>query len=107
MPQVRIALTTAGTREEAAKIARSLVQDQLAACVNFLPQVRSVYWWQGKVEEADEVLLIIKTEAHLVGAVHREIQRLHSYDLPEFLIISPEDGGKEYLEWIASSLRSG
>lgn len=107
MIQLRIALTTAGTREEAEKIARSLVQNQLAACVNLLPQARSIYSWQGKIEEADEVLLIIKTEDRLVEAVHTEIRRLHSYDLPEFLVLSPQEGGKEYLAWVASSLRAG
>jgi periplasmic divalent cation tolerance protein len=105
--QLRIALTTAGTREEEEKIARSLVQNQFAACVNLLPQARSIYRWQGQVEEADEVLLIIKTEDRLVEAVNTEIRRLHSYELPEFLVLSPQEGGQEYLEWVASSLRSG
>jgi periplasmic divalent cation tolerance protein len=103
--ETRIALTTAGTREEAEKIARYLVENQVAACVNLLEPVHSVYRWQGQVEEAQEVLLIIKTEAAFIEPIHEAIRKLHSYDLPEFLVLIPEGGGKEYLEWIASSLR--
>lgn len=105
MTETRIALTTAGTREEAEKIARSLVENQLAACVNLVESIHSIYRWKGQVEEAQEVLLVIKTEVRLTDSVHEAICKLHSYDLPEFLVLPVEGGGKEYLEWIASGLR--
>jgi periplasmic divalent cation tolerance protein len=105
LTETRIALTTAGTREEAEKIAHHLVESRLAACVNLLESVQSIYRWEGQVEEAREVLLIIKTEARFTKSIHEAIRNLHSYDLPEFLVIAPEEGGKEYMAWIASSLR--
>jgi periplasmic divalent cation tolerance protein len=103
--ETRIVLTTTGTREEAEKIAHHLVENRLAACVNLLEPVQSIYRWEGKVEEAREVLLIIKTEAGSTTSIHAAIRNLHSYDLPEFLVLTPEEGGKEYMAWIASSLR--
>lgn len=105
MVETRIALSTAGTREEAEKIARFLVENRLAACVNLVDSIHSIYRWKGQVEESQEVLLIIKTEASSIEPVHEAIRKLHSYDLPEFLVLSPEGGGEEYLKWIASSLR--
>lgn len=105
MTETRIALTTTGTREEAEKIARFLVENGLAACVNLVEPIHSIYRWKGQVEEAQEVLLIIKTEARLTESVHETICKLHSYDLPEFLVVSIESGGQEYLGWIASNLR--
>jgi periplasmic divalent cation tolerance protein len=105
LTETRIALTTAGSREEAEKIARHLVETRLAACVNLVEPVKSIYRWQGQIEEANEVLLIIKTEAGFAESIHKAIRNLHSYDLPEFLVIAPDGGGKEYMAWIASCLR--
>jgi periplasmic divalent cation tolerance protein len=101
--QAKVVLTTCGSNEEAGKIARALVERRLAACVNIVPGIESVYQWQGKVESATEWLLVIKTtEAHF-ESVRDAIRELHSYELPECIMISIEDGSAEYLKWIEES----
>ena len=99
----RIVLTTAGSREEADRISRFLVEERLAACVNLLPGLASVYRWQGEVESSDEILLIIKTSAGSLDQVESALRRLHSYDLPELLVLHPDSGSKAYLEWLTAS----
>ena len=101
MTDVRIVLSTTGSREEAEKIANALVERRLAACVNIVPQLRSIYRWEGKVERAEEVLLIIKTSAARFPSVRNAIETLHSYDVPECVCLSVEDGSEKYLKWIA------
>jgi len=101
MTDKRIVLTTAGSGEEAEKIARQLVERGLAACINIVPRIRSVYRWQGKVEEAQEWLLVIKTTATAFGEVRQTIAELHSYELPECICLTIEDGSASYLQWIA------
>ena len=96
-------LTTCGTKEEAQEMARALVERGLAACVNIVPAIESVYRWQGKVESATEWLLLIKTTAARFEAVRDAIRELHSYDLPECIMLSIEDGSTEYLKWIEES----
>ncbi len=105
MTDKRIVLSTAGSEEEAKKIANHLVESRLAACVNIVPQIESVYRWEGKVESGREWLLIIKTSAELFPAVRDAIRELHSYELPECIAINIEDGSSEYLDWLADSLR--
>jgi periplasmic divalent cation tolerance protein len=105
MTDKQIILSTAGSEEEARKIARSLVERQLAACVNIVPQIESVYAWQGKVESTREWLLLIKTTAEKFAAVRDAIHELHSYDLPECIAIAVDDGSSEYLQWIADSVK--
>jgi periplasmic divalent cation tolerance protein len=100
---VRIVLTTAGSREEAERIAHALVEEHLAACVNLVPGLTSIYRWQGAVETGGELLLIVKTTADGVAAVEETILRLHSYEVPELLVITPEAGGKPYLDWLVDS----
>jgi periplasmic divalent cation tolerance protein len=100
---VRIILTTAGSREEAERIARSLVGDHLAACVNIVPGLTSIYRWQGKVEAAVEILLLIKTTAACLDQVEDAIRNLHSYEVPEFLVLTPESAGQPYLDWLLQS----
>jgi periplasmic divalent cation tolerance protein len=107
MTDKRIALTTASSEEEARKIARALVDRRAAACVNIIPKVTSIYRWEGKVEEAREWLLIVKTTAAAFGEVRRAIAELHSYDLPECVCLTVEDGSPAYLEWIAESVSAG
>lgn len=107
MTDQRIVLTTAGSEEEAQKIARHLVEQRAAACVNVVPQVASIYRWQGKVEESREWLLIIKTTAAAFGQVREVIADLHSYELPECVCLTIEDGSPAYLEWIAESVSAG
>jgi periplasmic divalent cation tolerance protein len=101
MTDKRIVLTTAGSEQEAGKIARQLVERGLAACVNIVPQVKSIYRWQGKLEEAQEWLLIVKTTATAFGQVRQAIAELHSYELPECICLTIEDGSARYLQWIS------
>jgi periplasmic divalent cation tolerance protein len=104
MTDKRIVLTTASSEEEARKIARTLVDRRAAACVNIIPQVASIYRWQGNVEEAREWLLIVKTTAAAFDQVRRVIGELHSYDIPECICLTIEDGSSSYLDWIAESV---
>jgi periplasmic divalent cation tolerance protein len=104
MTDKRIVLTTAASEEEAVKIARHLVERRTAACVNIVPQVTSIYRWQENVEETREWLLIVKTTAAAFGQVRDAIAELHSYDVPECICLTIEDGSPAYLEWIAESV---
>jgi periplasmic divalent cation tolerance protein len=106
MTDKRIILSTAGSEDEARKIARHLVEHRLAACVNIVPRIESVYRWQGKVESSQEWLLLIKTSAEKIPAVRDAIRELHSYELPECVAVSIDDGSTEYLEWLADSLEA-
>jgi periplasmic divalent cation tolerance protein len=107
MTDKRVVLTTASSEEEARKIARHLVEHKLAACVNIVPHVESIYRWQNKVESSREWLLLIKTTAEGFVAVRDAIRGLHSYELPECVAIAVDDGSPEYLEWLADSVKSG
>lgn len=104
MTDKRIVLSTAGSEDEARKIARYLIEHQLAACVNIVPHVESIYRWQGKVESSREWLLLIKTTAARFPEVRDAIRELHSYELAECIAVSVEDGGSEYLQWIEHSV---
>jgi periplasmic divalent cation tolerance protein len=104
MTDKRIVFTTAGSAEEAQKIARHLVEHRFAACVNIVPQLTSIYRWTDKVEEASEWLLIVKTTASAFNEVRTAIAHLHSYDLPECICLAVEDGSIDYLQWIGESI---
>ena len=98
----RIVLVTWGSLSEGRKIARAVVTKRLAACVNVVSvPVESTYRWKGKVEEAREFLLIVKTTARRLKELEREIARMHSYDVPEFLALRVDGGSEYYLEWLA------
>jgi len=103
MTNARIVLTTAGSQEEARKIAHALVERRLAACVNIVPQVESIYRWQDKVETTEESLLLIKTQTELFDRVSNAVKELHSYDLPECVMLEVAAGSPEYLDWIAKN----
>jgi len=105
MKDKRVVLSTAGSEDEARKIAHHLVEHQLAACVNIVPGIESIYRWQGKVETAREWLLLIKTTTEKFPAVRDAIRKLHSYDLPECIAIQIEDGSAEYVQWIGDSVK--
>jgi len=105
MTDKRVVLTTCGSLDEARSIAQTLVERQLAACVNVVPQIESVYRWQGEVETATEWLLVIKTTAAAFGRVRDALSELHSYELPECIEIAIEDGSAAYLTWIGDSVR--
>ncbi len=100
-----LVLTTASSKDEARKIARALVERLLAACVNIVPQVDSIYRWEGEVEEGEEWLLIIKTTRAAFERVRDAIKELHSYDVPECICLSIEEGSVEYLSWIGQSVK--
>jgi periplasmic divalent cation tolerance protein len=95
-----IVLTNAPDRAVAEKIARALVDQKLAACVNILAPCSSVYRWQGNVETAAEVPLLIKTRADIYAEVETAIKSLHPYELPEIVAVPVAHGSSEYLEWI-------
>ena len=105
MTDARIVLTTAGSAEEAGKIAGALVERRLAACVNIVPQIRSIYRWQNKVEDAMEWLLMVKTTLGAFSQVLEAIHELHSYELPECVMLEVSDGSAPYLDWIATNTR--
>jgi periplasmic divalent cation tolerance protein len=105
MTDKRIVFTTAGSENEARKIAHHLVEHHLAACANIIPRIQSIYRWQGKMESNEEWLLLIKTSAEKFGAVRDAIRQLHSYDLPECIAVNIDDGSAEYLQWLAESLK--
>jgi periplasmic divalent cation tolerance protein len=100
----RLVLTTAANREEAERIAHTLVEERLAACVNLLPGMHSVYRWQGKVESAEEVQLLIKTRDGTVDQVCRRLHQLHSYEVPEFLVLEAHGESEAYLQWLLASV---
>lgn len=104
MTDKRIVLTTAGSEEEARKIARHLVEKRAAACVSIIAKVESIYCWQGKIEEAQEWLLMVKTTAAAFDRVRAAIAEVHSYELAECICLAVEDGSAKYLEWIGESV---
>ncbi|MCU1314263.1 MAG: CutA1 divalent ion tolerance protein [Acidobacteriaceae bacterium] len=103
MSSVRVVLVTAANGEEAERIARVLVEERLAACVN-LVGVRSIYRWEGAIETAEEVLLLIKTRQEAVDTLRRRVHELHSYDVPEFLVLAVEQASEAYLAWILANV---
>lgn len=105
MTDARIVLTTAGSPEEAEKIARALVERRLAACVNIVPQIQSIYRWKDKIEQETEWLLIIKTKTNLFESVADAIKELHSYELPECVMLELSSGSERYLNWIRENTR--
>jgi periplasmic divalent cation tolerance protein len=100
-----VVLVTCSSASEARRIARAVVNSHLAACVNILPgAVVSVYRWKGKVESARERLMLIKTSRKRLAKLRTAIERLHSYDIPEFIALQIDAGSKKYLEWIDECL---
>jgi len=103
---VRIALTTAGSMEEAQNLAQALVERHAAACVSLIPNLTSVYQWRGAVEETSEVMLVIKTTAEQLSAVEAVLRELHSYEVPELIALSAQSGSQQYLDWLLSSVKA-
>ena len=100
----RIVLTTVANTEEAGRLARTLVEERLAACVSLVPRVESIYRWKGNVESATETLLLIKTGAEQLAGLEARLHELHSYETPEFLVLKVETGSNPYLEWLQGNL---
>ncbi len=103
MPAIRLVLTTLPDAETAGVLARGLVESGLAACVNVLAPCRSVYRWQGAVQEDGEVPLFIKTTAELYPALENHLRERHPYALPEIVALDVAAGSPEYLRWVAQS----
>lgn len=101
---LQIVLCTVPDRDTAERIATALVTERLAACVNIIPAMTSVYRWQDKIETADELLLLIKSAAELQQTLQDKIMTLHPYELPEIITVSIEDGLPGYLDWLSDSL---
>jgi periplasmic divalent cation tolerance protein len=99
----RIVLVTVADEEQALALARALVERRLAACVNITGRVRSIYRWQGAVEEATEHILIIKSRAPLIARLVRAVRELHSYDTPEVVALPIVAGLQPYLDWLTAS----
>jgi periplasmic divalent cation tolerance protein len=104
MPEEKLVLSTAGSKEQASKIASALVEERLAACVNIVGPIESVYRWQGSVDRAQEFLLLIKTTAEFSGRVQERIRELHTYELPEAIEVDITGGSAEYLRWIVETV---
>ena len=100
-----VVLSTCATAEDAERLARALVSEQLAACVNVLPHMRSFYRWKGELETADEFLLIIKSSRDLFEALKSELEKLHPYEVPEVLALPVVAGSENYLSWLGLNLR--
>jgi periplasmic divalent cation tolerance protein len=98
------AYITAKNKSEAKKIGRALLEAHLAACINIFDNMNSLYWWNGKIEEANETVLIAKTTKKLFRKLSKKVKSLHSYSCPCILQIPVTDGNKEYVEWLIKSV---
>ena len=99
-----VVLMTAGSREEAARLADMLVGARLAACVQILPEIESIYHWQGKVERAPEILLLAKTTEANFAALEAAVRSLHTYETPEIVALPITAGSAPYLEWLTANV---
>ena len=100
-----VIFVTIANKKEAEKIASVLVKEKLAACVNIMENVHSLFWWQGRVDMASEALLIVKTRKALLSKLIKKVKSLHSYEVPEIIALPIIGGNKEYLRWINESTR--
>jgi periplasmic divalent cation tolerance protein len=91
---------TAPNEEEGAKIARTLVEERLAGCVNIVRPIRSIYRWQENIEDDTEVLMIVKTQKKLFTSLNSRVKELHSYTVPEVIAVPVVDGSEDYLKWL-------
>lgn len=101
-----IVFSTCSTTEEASQIARKLIEERLAACVNVTPAVRSFYRWKGSIEQADECMLVIKSSRDLFDRLRAELEKVHTYEVPEVVAVAVVDGSPNYLNWIDGELKA-
>ena len=99
-----LVFSTCESKDEAERLAKALLEARLAACVNVITQIRSFYWWQEKIESADEALMVIKTSTDLFDQVRDLIQSRHSYDVPEIIALPVTAGSPPYLDWLTREL---
>jgi periplasmic divalent cation tolerance protein len=100
-----LVLVTAPDLKTARALARAALKARLIACANLVPKIESHYWWQGKIESAAEVLLVLKTQKSRLDALEKLILARHPYDTPEFLVLPLNAGSQKYLDWLAASCR--
>src|ERR1700733_9430328 len=102
--QYIIVLVTSKDKKEAEKISQGLLEAKLIVCANIIEGVQSLFWWQGKIDSSQEVLLVLKTKKALFKKVTAKVQSLHSYQTPEIIALPIVQGSKDYLEWISASV---
>jgi len=107
MQEFIVVYVTAGSPAEGDRLARALVDERLAACVNRLGPVQSVYRWEGKIEQSEEQLLIIKTQRRLFAALEKRVRELHSYSVPEIVALPIIEGSQDYLRWLGDQTTDG
>jgi len=100
-----IVLVTTSSREEAEKIAKTLLEERLVACANIIGPVHSLFWWQGKIDTAQEHLILMKTRKDLFSKLSERVKALHSYQIPEIIAVPIVKGFKPYMEWLEDSLK--
>ena len=100
-----IVLVTVPSQKDGERIGRNLVEAKLAACVNIIPHICSIFFWQGKVETEDELLLLIKTMPDRLDALIEKVKKIHSYDVPEILALPVAAGSSDYIKWVEQSTR--
>jgi periplasmic divalent cation tolerance protein len=105
MTDILVVLVTAPSAEKAAELARQLVEERLAACGNVLPGIRSIYRWEGKVQDEPEALLVLKTHRDRFEALRDRVLALHPYQVPEVLALPVEAGSEQYLAWVTGETR--
>lgn len=98
--EVIVVYITAPNEEDAVKISRAVVEERLAGCVNIVKGIRSIYSWQGKIEDDSEVLMIAKTQRHLFESLKKRVKELHSYTVPEIIALPVVEGSEDYLNWL-------
>lgn len=99
-----VVLSNCDSQEQASYVARHLVEERVAACVNIVPGVRSIYRWKGKLEDSAEWLLVIKSRRDLLPRLKEELKKVHSYEVPEVIVLQVIDGSEEYIAWLDASL---
>ena len=100
-----VLLITTDTAEEAQRISRVLLEQKRVACVNIVPRVSSLFWWQDKLDSAEESLLIVKTKALLLNEIVTIVKEIHSYDIPELIALPIIGGNQDYLDWIEKEVK--
>ncbi|MGQ9531014.1 MAG: divalent-cation tolerance protein CutA [Candidatus Bathycorpusculaceae bacterium] len=100
-----IVIVTAPNKSEAEKIVQSMFNERLIACANIIGPVHSLFWWQGKIESAEEYMLLMKTNAGMFEKIAEKVKSLHSYEVPEIIAMPIVKGFKHYLEWLTKTLR--
>jgi periplasmic divalent cation tolerance protein len=95
-----VVFITASNEDEAAKIAKALVETRLAGCINIIKNIRSIYSWQGRIEDEKEILMIVKTQKTLFDSLMKKVKELHSYTVPEIIALPIIEGSEDYLKWL-------